>query len=52
LDSSPSFEERLPKVNRKEAIRIRKDHGFGFRHKALRGKSQERFKHETGLKVA
>jgi hypothetical protein len=37
LVPSPSFEERLPKVNRKEAKRIRKDYGFG-----LQAQSSER----------
>lgn len=52
LVSSPSIEERLPKVNRMEAKRIRKDYGFGLRHKALRGESHEHFEHEIRLKVA
>jgi hypothetical protein len=30
LVSSPSFEDRLPKVNRMEAKRIREDYGFGY----------------------
>jgi hypothetical protein len=29
LVASPSIEDRLPKVNRMEAKRIRKDYGFG-----------------------
>jgi hypothetical protein len=34
LVSSPSIEDRLPKVNRKEAKRIRKDYGFEFEAKS------------------
>jgi hypothetical protein len=34
LVPSPSIEERLPKVNRREAKRIREDYGFGFKAKS------------------